>query len=337
MILVTGGAGYLGSHTAIALENAGLNYLIFDNFSNSSTSVASRVKAITGRKLKVVTGDVRNKESILRVFNEYPIESVIHFAGLKSVAESVRNPLAYYENNVVGTLNLLDAMEYNGVSRLVFSSSATVYGEPQALPIKESDPIGNVANPYGRSKYYVEQILADIAEAKLSWDIACLRYFNPVGAHISGLIGEAPMGIPNNLFPYICEVAAGKRQYLEVFGQDYETLDGTGVRDYLHVEDLAEAHVLAVQYLKKSSSSLTVNLGTGRGYSVLEVLAAFERATGKKIQHVVRGRRAGDVGACYADTDKASQLLGWVAKRDLDRMCEDAWRWESTRHHHMHD
>ena len=331
MILVTGGAGYIGSHTVVELMQAGFEVLILDNFCNSKASVLDRIERIVGSRPHFVEADVRSRESMRALFADYHFDAVIHFAGLKAVGESVTQPLRYYDNNINGSLVLFEAMAEAGVKTLVFSSSATVYGDPHAVPIREDFPL-STTNPYGRSKLIVEDILGDIAHADASWRIALLRYFNPVGAHESGLIGEDPNGIPNNLMPYISKVAVGALAELSVFGSDYPTHDGTGVRDYIHVVDLARGHLAALKTLSKSSGVLTVNLGTGQGYSVLDVVRAFEAASGKKVSYRIVGRRPGDIAACYADPTLAKNLLGWQAQYGIDDMCRDAWRWQSMSH-----
>ena len=329
MILVTGGAGFIGSHTCVALAQAGIPHLILDNFGNSRRSVLERLGRITGVQPLIVEGDVRDADLLARVFAQHPIDGVIHFAALKAVGESVREPLRYYDNNVAGTVALLRAMQVAGVRTLVFSSSATVYGEPATVPIREDFPL-SATNPYGWTKLMMEQVLADVDAAEPGqWRIARLRYFNPVGAHESGLIGEDPQGEPGNLLPYVAQVAAGQRASLSVYGNDYPTPDGTGVRDYIHVCDLAEGHVAALRYLNKHPGLLTVNLGTGRPVSVLEMVRAFERASGRAVPYRIVARRPGDVAQCWADPALAQQLLGWTAKLGLDQMCEDAWRWQS--------
>ena len=328
MILITGGAGYIGSHTCVALAAAGQPYLVLDNFSNSRHSVLERIGRITGKFPEFVEGDVRDTAVLEHVFAQYPVTAVVHFAALKAVGESVREPLRYYENNVVGTVTLLRAMQAAQVRTLVFSSSATVYGEPVSVPIKESFPL-SATNPYGWSKLMMEQVLADVDAAQPNqWRIARLRYFNPVGAHESGLIGEDPQDVPNNLLPYVAQVAAGQRKCLSVFGDDYPTPDGTGVRDYIHVCDLAQGHVAALRYLQDNTGLLTVNLGTGQPVSVLEMVHGFERASGHSVPYVVVPRRPGDVAQCWADPSLAEHLLGWKARHGLARMCEDAWRWQ---------
>ncbi|MBD1390706.1 UDP-glucose 4-epimerase GalE [Neiella sp. HB171785] len=329
-VLVTGGAGYIGSHTLIALIEAGHRPIVVDNLCNSSATSLQRVQQITGAdEIPFHQVDIRDRAALDAVFAQYQIASVIHFAGLKAVGESTQIPLDYYQNNVAGTLTLCQAMQQAGVKRLVFSSSATVYGDPASVPILESFPT-SATNPYGRSKLMVEEILSDFAKSDPSWDIALLRYFNPVGAHKSGLIGEDPSGIPNNLTPYITQVAVGKLQQLSVFGDDYATKDGTGVRDYIHVVDLAEGHVKALDKLSTSPGLVIYNLGTGNGYSVLEVIAAFAKACGVAIPYQVVARRPGDIAECYAEPSLAAAELGWQAKRELAEMAEDAWRWQSN-------
>ncbi|MCL2876588.1 MAG: UDP-glucose 4-epimerase GalE [Betaproteobacteria bacterium] len=328
MILVTGGAGYIGSHTVVELLAAGHELLILDNFSNSSPKALECIEKIAGRRPLWVEGDIRDRQLLARLFAEHPLRAVIHFAGLKAVGESVEQPLRYYDNNVTGSLYLFEAMAAAGVFRLVFSSSATVYGDPHAVPIDESFPL-QTTNPYGRSKLMIEDILRDIGRADPRWRVALLRYFNPVGAHASGLIGEDPRGIPNNLMPYVAQVAVGRRDELSVFGGDYPTPDGTGMRDYIHVVDLARGHLAALERLDQLAGVTPVNLGTGRGYSVLEVVAAFEKASGRPVPYRVVDRRAGDVAACYADPRLAQSLFGWRAERDLAAMCADSWRWQS--------
>lgn len=328
MILVTGGAGFIGSHTCVALAQAGIPHLILDNFGNSRRSVLERLGRITGVQPLFVEGDVRDADLLARVFAQHPIDGVIHFAALKAVGESVREPLRYYDNNVAGTVALLRAMQVAGVRTLVFSSSATVYGEPATVPIREDFPL-SATNPYGWTKLMMEQVLADVDAAEPGqWRIARLRYFNPVGAHESGLIGEDPQGEPGNLLPYVAQVAAGQRASLSVYGNDYPTPDGTGVRDYIHVCDLAEGHVAALRYLNKHPGLLTVNLGTGRPVSVLEMVRAFEQASGRAVRYQLVARRPGDVAQCWADPALAQTLLGWSAQHGVDRMCQDAWRWQ---------
>ncbi len=329
MILVTGGTGFIGSHTCVALANAGHDFLILDNLGNSRPDVLERLTPLCGRPPRFVQGDVRDAARLERVFAEHSIHAVIHFAALKAVGESVAKPLAYYGNNIAGTLCLLQAMQRAQVHTLVFSSSATVYGDPASVPIREDFPLA-ATNPYGWTKLMIEQMLADLGRAEPQWRIARLRYFNPVGAHESGLIGEDPSGIPNNLMPYVAQVATGLRPELQVFGNDYPTVDGTGVRDYIHVMDLAEGHVAALDYLERHRGVLTVNLGTGQGVSVLQLVAAFEAASGRAVAHRFAPRRVGDVAACWADPSLAQALLGWRTRRDLAAMCGDAWRWQSS-------
>ncbi|WP_461310447.1 UDP-glucose 4-epimerase GalE [Azonexus hydrophilus] len=328
MILVTGGTGYIGSHTVVELLAAGKDVLILDNYANSSPKVLERIAKISGRAPAFREGDIRDADGLRALFAAHRIEAVIHFAGLKAVGESVEQPLTYYDNNVNGTLCLLQAMRQAGVRRLVFSSSATVYGDPHRVPIREDFPL-QATNPYGRSKLMVEEMLRDLQRAEADWQIAILRYFNPVGAHPSGLIGENPNGIPNNLMPFVAQVAVGKRAQLSVFGNDYPTPDGTGVRDYIHVVDLAQGHLAALAALARSGQSLTVNLGTGQGYSVLDMVRAFEAASGRPVPYQIVARRAGDIATCYADPQLAGELLGWQARRGIGEMCADAWRWQS--------
>ena len=330
MILVTGGAGYIGSQVCVALAQAGERYVVVDNFSNSCPSVLERVGRITGQAPQCEQGDVGDAAFMADVLARYPIEAVMHFAAFKAVGESVAQPLRYYANNVAGTVALLQAMHAAGVRTMVFSSSATVYGDPATLPIREDFPL-SATNPYGWSKLMMEQVLADVhASAPGQWRLARLRYFNPVGAHPSGLIGEDPQGTPNNLMPYVAQVAAGERAQLSVFGNDYPTPDGTGLRDYIHVCDLAEGHVAALAYLRQHPGLLTVNLGTGRPVSVLEMVRGLEQASGRAVPYQIAPRRAGDVAACWADPSLAEQLLGWRAQRDVTAMCQDAWRWQSS-------
>ncbi|MDB5887780.1 MAG: galE [Rhodocyclales bacterium] len=329
-ILVTGGAGYIGSHTCVELLNAGYDVVVVDNLCNSKAESLRRVEEITGRKLRAFHQiDVGDRDALTQVFQAHQIDAVIHFAGLKAVGESVAQPLRYYANNIAGTVALAEVMSAAGVKSLVFSSSATVYGDPASVPIREDFPTGPT-NPYGRTKWMLEFILRDLAVADPQWRIGLLRYFNPVGAHPSGRIGEDPNGIPNNLMPFVSQVAVGKREKLSVFGGDYATVDGTGVRDYIHVVDLALGHVRAVQRLTERSGVLTVNLGTGRGYSVLEVVKAFETASGRAVPYQIVDRRAGDVAQCYAETVLAAQELGWQAARGIEEMCADTWRWQSA-------
>lgn len=329
MILVTGGTGYIGSHTCATLAQAGHELLILDNLCNSKADVVDRLETLCGKRPRFILGDVRDAALLATIFSRQRIRAVIHFAGLKSVGESVKFPLQYYENNVHGTLQLLAAMDSAKVKTFVFSSSATVYGEPASVPISEDFP-RSATNPYGRSKLIVEDVLSDIAAADPAWRIARLRYFNPVGAHESGLIGEDPRGVPNNLMPFIAQVATGRREFLNVWGNDYATPDGTGIRDYIHVVDLAEGHLAALNYLERQVGLFSVNVGTGQGYSVLDIVKAFERASGRPVPHRVAPRRPGDIAQCWADPGLAYELLGWRATRGLDRMCSDAWRWQLT-------
>ncbi|WP_368648254.1 UDP-glucose 4-epimerase GalE [Castellaniella ginsengisoli] len=326
-ILLTGGTGYIGSHTATVLAQQGHHVVLFDNLSNSSEAVVGQLARILGAAPVFVRGDVRDEALLARTLRDHAIEAVIHFAGLKAVGESVEKPLDYFCNNVQGTLCLLQAMRAGGVRTLVFSSSATVYGEPQSLPLDERHPTRAV-NPYGRSKLHIEEILSDLAASDPVWRLACLRYFNPVGAHDSGLIGESPRGVPNNLMPYVAQVAAGQRAELSVFGNDYPTLDGTGVRDYIHVMDLAEGHAAALGFLASHPGWHAINLGTGRGHSVLELVRAFEQASGRPVPYRIQPRRPGDVAACYADPAKARRDLGWTAARTLEDMCRSAWKYQ---------
>jgi UDP-glucose 4-epimerase len=328
MILVTGGAGYIGSHTCVELLNAGQDVTVFDNFCNSSAEALARVERITGKKPTLVQGDIRDRAALVAALKQSGATAVIHFAGLKAVGESVQNPLAYYDNNVVGTVRLLEAMGECGVKTLVFSSSATVYGDPQRLPLTEDHPL-STTNPYGQTKLVIEDMLRDMFRSDTSWHISILRYFNPVGAHSSGLIGEDPQGTPNNLLPFVAQVAVGRRPFLNVWGGDYDTPDGTGVRDYIHVVDLALGHLKALARLSQHTECQAINLGTGVGYSVLDMVKAFEHASGKPVPYQVAPRRAGDIAACYADPANAFNLLGWRAERGLDAMCADAWRWQS--------
>ena len=328
-ILVTGGAGYIGSHTTLALLQAGFEVVVLDNLCNSSAKSLERVTEIAGRAPTFICGDVRDRAQLDRLFAEHPISAVLHFAGLKAVGESVADPLRYYDVNVCGAVTLCQAMQAAGVFSLVFSSSATVYGDPTRVPIDEDQPVGQPANPYGRSKLMVEQVLADLAAANGAWRVALLRYFNPVGAHESGRIGEDPSGIPNNLLPYIAQVAVGKLAELTVFGDDYPTPDGTGVRDYIHVVDLADGHLRALQALHTRPGVHVWNLGTGTGTSVLQMLQAFEQASGRMVPYRIAPRRAGDVATCYANPAKAERELGWKATRGLEQMMADTWRWQS--------
>ena len=327
-ILVTGGAGYIGSHTVVELLNAGHQVLIVDNLCNSSIAVLERIEKLANPNFRFVQADVRDGAALDRLFAEQPIDGVIHFAGLKAVGESVSQPVRYFDNNVGSTLALLQAMDRAGVRRIVFSSSATVYGDPEQVPITESSRL-QVTNPYGRTKLMCEDILRDLQVSDPRWQVAILRYFNPVGAHISGAMGEHPSGIPNNLMPFITQVAVGQREFLSIFGRDYPTPDGTGVRDYIHVVDLAQGHLAALNYLQQRQTSITVNLGTGRGVSVQELADTFARVTGVPVPYRFVDRRPGDVAACYADTTLAREALGWQAQLGVERMCQDAWRWQS--------
>uniref|UniRef100_A6VTH0 UDP-glucose 4-epimerase n=1 Tax=Marinomonas sp. (strain MWYL1) TaxID=400668 RepID=A6VTH0_MARMS len=328
-VLVTGGAGYIGSHTCVELIKAGFEPVIIDNLSNSKEVVLDRIETIAGKRPVFMQGDIRDSAFLNSVFEKYTFAAVIHFAGLKAVGESVQKPFLYYENNVAGTLNLIKAMELAGLRNLIFSSSATVYGMPESVPIREDFPT-STQNPYGASKLMVEGMLTDLAKANREWNIATLRYFNPIGAHESGLIGEDPKGIPNNLLPFISQVAVGKLACLSVFGDDYDTPDGTGVRDYIHVVDLARGHVCALEKVLAQSGHFVVNLGTGNGYSVLEMVKAFEVVSNKSISYKIVDRRPGDIATCYADPEFAKAFLGWQAEFDLARMCEDSWRWQSN-------
>ena len=328
-VLVTGGAGYIGSHTLIQLIEDGYKPVVFDNLVNSSRKALERVEQITNQTIEFVEGDIRDLEALNFIFENYNFQAVIHFAGLKAVGESVEQPIKYYENNIFGSLQLFKVMAAHEVKTVVFSSSATVYGDPISLPLHESMPTGQPTNPYGMSKLMIENILHDIYNSDNAWRIVNLRYFNPVGAHGSGLIGEDPSGIPNNLMPFITQTATGKRDSLSVFGGDYDTHDGTGVRDYIHVVDLAEGHIKALQKTQTASGIWTVNLGTGAGYSVLDIVKAFEIASGKQIPYKIVGRRAGDIASCYADPKYAKETLGWEAEHGLAEMCEDSWRWQS--------
>jgi len=329
MIFITGGAGYIGSHTCVELLNAGHEVTVFDNFSNSQPESLARVERITGKKVKLIEGDIRDKATLQAALKDSGADAVIHFAGLKAVGESVAQPLRYYDNNVLGTVKLLEAMQACEVKKLVFSSSATVYGDPQRLPLTEDHPL-SATNPYGQTKLVIENMLREVAQSDASWQFGILRYFNPVGAHASGQIGEDPQGIPNNLMPFVAQVAIGKRPFLNVWGNDYATPDGTGVRDYIHVVDLALGHLAALQKLQRDNTGFAVNLGTGIGYSVLDMVHAFEAASGKPVPYQISPRRPGDVAACYADPAYAKALLGWQAQRDLQTMCADSWRWQSA-------
>ena len=328
-ILLTGGAGYIGSHTYLELVKAGFKPVILDSYYNSKPEVLRRLETLSGQPVEFVKADVRDRAALDAVFAKWSFAAVVHFAGLKAVGESVAKPLMYYDNNVTGTLVLLEAMRAANVKKLVFSSSATVYGDPYTVPIQENFPL-SATNPYGRSKLMVEDILRDLYQSDASWDFAILRYFNPVGAHESGLIGEDPQGIPNNLMPFVAQVAVGKREKLSVFGNDYPTPDGTGVRDYIHVVDLAKGHVKALQKLAGDPGLVTVNLGTGQGYSVLDMVAAFAKASGRPIPYQIVERRPGDIAACYADPANAFEVLGWKAEKTLEDMCADGWRWQSS-------
>ncbi len=324
-LLVTGGVGYIGSHTAITLSEMGYEVVLYDNLSNSSHDVVEKIRQLSGMSIPFVHGDLLDGQCLAKTLKAHNVAGVIHFAGLKSVGESSERPIDYYSNNVQGTISLLHAMEAQQIRTLVFSSSATVYGQPKYLPIDESHPT-SATNPYGRSKIHIEEMLKDIASSRPDWRIACLRYFNPVGAHESGLIGDNPVGVPNNLMPYIAQVAGGLRQQLTVFGNDYPTKDGTGVRDYIHVMDLAEGHSAALKFISHTSGWHAFNLGTGQGYSVLEIIRAFEQETGCAVPYSITSRRVGDVSECFADPGKAARLLGWVAQRGLAEMCASSWR-----------
>lgn len=325
MILVTGGAGFIGSHTCVELLNSGYEVAIIDNFCNSSPDVLDKIREITKKDFKFYEADLLDREKVKKIFEENTIDAVIHFAGLKAVGESVEKPMEYYHNNIGSTLILTETMAKYGCKKIVFSSSATVYGNPKTVPIKEDFPL-HTTNPYGSTKLMIENILTDIHTADNEWSIALLRYFNPIGAHKSGLIGENPNGIPNNLVPYISQVAVGIRDHLNVFGDDYDTPDGTGVRDYIHVVDLALGHIKAVEKISDTTGVKIYNLGTGKGYSVLEVLHAYEKACGKTLKYEIAPRRSGDIAMCYADTEKSKTELGWTAERGIDEMCEDSWR-----------
>ena len=328
-ILVTGGAGYIGSHTVVELQNAGYDVVVVDNLSNASEKALDRVSAITGKPVTFYKVDILDREALNEVFDKEKIDSCIHFAGLKAVGESVAKPWEYYENNIAGTLTLVDVMRQHGVKNIIFSSSATVYGDPAVIPITEECPKGQCTNPYGWTKSMLEQILTDIQKADPEWNVVLLRYFNPIGAHKSGTMGENPNGIPNNLMPYITQVAVGKLKELGVFGNDYDTPDGTGVRDYIHVVDLAKGHVKALKKLEGHQGLNIYNLGTGKGYSVLDIVKNFEAATGVKIPYVIKARRPCDIATCYSDASKAEKELGWKAENGIREMCEDSWRWQS--------
>ena len=329
MILVTGGAGYIGSHTCVELLSAGHDVTVLDNFCNSQVEALERVQRIAGKKLTLVEGDIRDSATLLQTLRRSAVSAVIHFAGLKAVGESVEKPLAYYDNNVVGTVRLLEAMTECGVKTLVFSSSATVYGDPQQLPLTEQHPL-SATNPYGQTKLVIENMLRDLYRSDPNWRLSILRYFNPVGAHRSGLIGEDPRGTPNNLLPFVAQVAVGRREFLNVWGKDYATPDGTGVRDYIHVVDLALGHLKALERLQQHKECLAINLGTGVGYSVLDMVHAFEQASGKPIPYRIGPRRTGDIASCYADPSLALAMLGWRAERGLQDMCADAWHWQNS-------
>lgn len=328
-VLVTGGAGFIGSHTSVELLNAGYDIIILDNFVNSKPESLKRIKELTGKDFKFYQADIRDEEAMTKVFAENKIDAVIHFAGLKSVPQSVKEPLNYYDNNIAGTVCLCRVMDKAGCKKLVFSSSATVYGSKNPSPLREDMPTGGTTNPYGTTKYFIEQILQDLCVSDSEWGVSILRYFNPIGAHKSGRIGEDPNGIPGNLMPYITQVAIGKLECLNVCGNDYPTPDGTGVRDYIHVVDLAIGHIKALDRLLKVKGCEVYNLGTGKGYSVLDVVKAFEKASGIKINYRIAPRRAGDVACCYADATKAKEVLGWQAQYDIDDMCANSWRWQS--------
>ena len=328
-VLVTGGAGFIGSRTSVELLNAGYDIIILDNFVNSKPESLKRIKELTGKDFKFYQADIRDEEAMTKVFAENKIDAVIHFAGLKSVPQSVKEPLNYYDNNIAGTVCLCRVMDKAGCKKLVFSSSATVYGSKNPSPLREDMPTGGTTNPYGTTKYFIEQILQDLCVSDSEWGVSILRYFNPIGAHKSGRIGEDPNGIPGNLMPYITQVAIGKLECLNVCGDDYPTPDGTGVRDYIHVVDLALGHIKALDRLLKVKGCEVYNLGTGKGYSVLDVVKAFEKASGIKINYRIAPRRAGDVACCYADATKAKEVLGWQAQYDIDDMCADSWRWQS--------
>ena len=329
-ILVTGGAGYIGSHTVVELQNNGYDVVVLDNLSNSSKKSLERVAKITGKEVKFYEADILDRDKLNEIFDAESIDCVIHFAGLKAVGESVAKPWEYYENNISGTLTLVDVMRKHGVKNIIFSSSATVYGDPAMIPITEECPKGQCTNPYGWTKSMLEQILTDMQKADPEWNVILLRYFNPIGAHPSGTMGENPNGIPNNLMPYITQVAVGKLKELGVFGNDYDTPDGTGVRDYIHVVDLAVGHVMALNKIKEKCGLAIYNLGTGVGYSVLDIVKNFEEATGVKIPYSIKDRRPGDIATCYSSADKAKRELGWEAKNGIKQMCADSWRWQSN-------
>ena len=332
-VLVTGGAGYIGSHTVVELLNENKEVIVVDNFSNSKPEMLDKIKKITNKDFKFYELDYSNKEKMDKVFAENKIDSVIHFAGYKAVGESVEKPIEYYTNNVSGTLNLLDVMRKHNVKTIIFSSSATVYGDPEVVPLTEMCKIGGTTNPYGSSKLFIEQILKDVYKSDNTWDVCILRYFNPIGSHESGIIGEEPQGRPNNLMPYIVRVASGELEELSIFGNDYNTPDGTGVRDYIHVVDLAKGHINALEKLEKEKSGIYIyNLGTGKGYSVLDMVHAFEKTTGQKIKYKITERRAGDIATCYADATKAKEELNWVAEKTLEDMCRDSWNYIKISH-----
>ena len=330
-LLITGGVGYIGSHSAVVLSEIGHQIVLYDNFSNGNHAVLENLALLVGQRIPFVNGDVRNAELLASTLTSQGIDAVIHFAGLKAVGESVEKPIEYYSNNVQGAISLLQAMQSAQVKTLLFSSSATVYGEPQYLPLDENHPTCAM-NPYGRSKLYVEEMLNDVAASDPEWRIACLRYFNPVGSHESGLIGDSPSGLPNNLMPYIVQVAAGQRSHLNIFGNDYPTTDGTGVRDYIHIMDLVEGHVAALTYLMQTTGWHAFNLGTGKGHTVFELVNAFQKASGRNVPYKITARRYGDVAQCYASPRKAEELLKWVARRTLDDMCTSAWKFQNKRH-----
>ncbi len=328
-ILVTGGAGFIGSHTLIELHKAGYEFVVVDNLVNSNPEALRRVGELIGAEVPFVKADIRDREALNKVFEQYNFDSCIHFAGLKAVGESVAKPLEYYENNMSGTFTLIDVMRQYGCKNIIFSSSATVYGDPAIIPITEECPKGHCTNPYGQTKSMLEQVLMDVQKADPVWNVVLLRYFNPIGAHQSGRIGENPNGIPNNLMPYITQTAIGRRKELGVFGNDYDTHDGTGVRDYIHVVDLATAHVAALQAIEKNAGLAIYNIGTGHGYSVLDVVNAFEKANGVKVPYSIKPRRPGDIATCYCDPSKAERELGWKAKYGIEDMCRDSWNWQS--------
>ena len=331
MILVTGGTGYIGSHTVVQLMEEGYETVVVDNFVNSKPEVLDNIEKITGKRPLFVEADLRDREALEKIFTAYDIDSVIHFAGLKAVGESVSKPLEYYDNNIGGTITLIEVMREHGCKKIIFSSSATVYSQDNEMPLTEGSKTGNCTNPYGWTKYMIERMLMDICHADPDFTAVLLRYFNPIGAHKSGLIGEDPQGIPNNLMPYICKVASGELERLSVYGSDYPTKDGSGVRDYIHVVDLADGHLKAIRYMEDHKGAIPFNLGTGKGYSVLEVVAAFEKANDLKINKIITGRRPGDVAVCYADPSLANRELGWKVKYDIEEMCEDSWRFTSQR------